>query len=207
VSTVSPLWIGVGPGRCGTQSLAASFPNTTHEQHRFPWLPTIGSVRSAGELVAGLEMDRSIGLVGWTYLSHINLLRHWVRDTFDRHVPVICLRRPRPGVVHSHTRICVGNDRISTEGRKVLGPQRLNKAYPHLQDVERGAKAWGTWWDLTDALMSQLAPPKVDVWLNDLNDMQAMRDIQDFLVGHGIQMPEGFEATPHRVDIHGTPVE
>ena len=204
----APLWIGVGPGRCGTQSLAASFPDTTHEQHRFDWLPTIGSVKMAGDIVAGLPMDptKSIGLVGWTYLSHVHLLRQWVQDTFDAHVPVVCMRRPREGVVASHDRICVGQDRITPEGRKRLGPPRLNRAYPEWVDVETGRPAWGTWWDVTDAIMSQLAPPKMDLWMDELNDPQRMLDVQQFLERAGVAFPKNFEAKPHRVDVHGMSV-
>ncbi len=203
----TPLWIGVGPGRCGTQSLAASFPNTTHEQHRFDWLPTLGSVRMAGDIVAGLNLTKSIGLVGWTYLSHLQLIRQWVQDTFDQHVPVVCMRRPRPQVVASHDRMCCGMDRISKVGRKCLGPARLNKAYPSWVDVEKGPPAWGTWWDVTDAMMSQLAPPKMDFWLDELNDRQRMLDLQEFLTRNGVALPAGFEAESHRVDVHGMPVE
>jgi len=196
-------FLGVGPGRCGTQSLA-NVLGARHEEHRFPWVPDDESTKMARCLAHDKE-----AYVGWTYLSHVQILRQ-----YRPLLPIICIHRSRKDTVISHARICSGMDRISLLGRTIMGPTKLNAAYPEL-DVEPGARAWGVWFDLVEDMMFQIPAPKFDFHMPGLNSDYDLGILCDWLrdqdaLPAGHKIPENRRWDKHgaegeiKIDLQGT---
>jgi len=170
-------YVAVSYGRSGTQSLAKIL-GADHESVRFPWHPTIKSVRNVD-----FFMKYPRGQVGFTNLSHLQHMR-----ALNPKLPVITLRRDRAAVVASHLSICDGDDRLSTLRLRDGG----SHAYPTLPDVHTPEQGWGCWWDICTSMMDQVAPPKYDLWMHDLNCDDSLANLCDWLANQGVAFHEDF---------------
>ncbi len=188
-------WLGIGPGRCGTQSLAKIF-GADHEAHRFPWTNTLSTMRAAD-----VAMAASQPLVGWTYLSHAHYMRTMWPD-----LPIVNMWRDKNDCIESHLRVCDGYDRISTEGRAHLKPLGFNAAYPHNPNVPRGEQAWALWYDTAAHIMNSFQGV-YDMWMDDLNDPAKLVRLREWLEERGVKFPKGYTHAPMRVDKHSMMVE
>jgi len=176
-------FVGVSYGRSGTQSLAKIL-RADHESVRFPWYPTVKSMRDVA-----VFMRQKRGQIGFTNLSHLQFMRKTFPD-----LPVITIRRERGPCVESHLKICGGDDRLSALR---LRDQATN-AYPTLPDVNFPEAGWGCWWDICTFMMDQIALPKYDLWMHELNCDEAMEGLCDWLESQGVPFDEDFHIPAKR---------
>jgi len=134
-------------------------------------------------------MGSEKGQVGFTNLSHLQFMR-----ALNPALPVINLRRDRASVVKSHLRICGGNDRLSADGLK----DGFSHAYPSLPSVLMPEQGWGCWWDIVTGMMDQIAHPKYDLWMHDLNCDEKMDALCDWLTSVGAEIPDDFQLPANR---------
>ena len=139
-------------------------------------------------------ISRNVGSVGWTNLSHAAYIRAVCPD-----MPIVNMRRDRDTCVASHLRVCAGLDRISTEGRSHLNPQRFNPAYPHNPNILPGKAAWQYWWDTANQIMDSFTDDVFDLYLGDLNDIHMLDRLADWLRVRGVVV-DASKVVPTRYD-------
>jgi hypothetical protein len=176
-------WLAIGPGRCGTKSLAAwaASQKATHESVRLDYIESPEVMR---RIVQRMAHDQPEISFMWT--------PHWrIARKFDPDLPIICMHRDKFDTVASHIRICGGKDRL-VPGR-MKGP--FSKAYPQLKDKRDSWLAWGFWWDLCEAEMDEV-PGAWHLSMEDLNDENEMlfrtRWLAILLLRAGHRLVRGF---------------
>lgn len=160
------FFLGVGPGRCGTLSLARILDQATgvkcyHERY---------ATTNTNELdVQGMIADFApnntelVGHIGALWLCFVPLMRMQWRD-----MPVVCLHREKDEVIRSFL------NRQKTRQRRWL----LNIAGPTPSVDEEYLERH---WNWAEAQMRHIAPPVLHLHVEDLNDNERLDAVYDFL--------------------------
>ena len=178
-------FVGVGTGRCGTQSLkhilsACKNTEVTHEAYPSEWYkagPRIGQLilkmRDSGDTLTG-EVSCNI-------LPHINRIRDAIKD-----LPVICLHRNRDEVVESFEKflppLLRPDDRRSRMNMLEMDGWNPDKVmrWPVI-DAATPTQAWRFYWEYAEKLMSIVKSPVKHIWMKSLNDDFCLTELFDFL--------------------------
>lgn len=161
------MFIGTGPGRCGTKSLARilnELPGVKcwHEHYfRVKHYNTLDVQRMFALFTA--HPAQLTGEVGVLWLMFIPLLRLQF-PLF----PVVCLHRPKDEVVESFSQ------RIKRRNKpwllNLLG--RVDQVTPDF---------FAAHWEWAEGQMKQIGPPVHHMEVNDLNDDGKLNELCDFL--------------------------
>ena len=169
-------FIGLGTGRCGTNSLTEILDScervgARHESVPTPWYE---ADENLGKLIMRLKRaqkeDVVAGEIACQLLPHVPALRDPIPD-----LKIICLHRPRAEVIRS-----------SLENlRCLLRPVNRHRnewarLYPIIDALD-DEQAWGFWWDYYEAAMSKIPQPVFHMEHMDLNDDAKLRALFNFL--------------------------
>jgi hypothetical protein len=188
---VPNMFLGVGPGRCGTESLAqilntADGVRVTHENYPTTDRLLIDSAAMLSQIREGTE--DLIGWVGTLWLTFV----HIVRIQFPE-IPVLCLHRDRDAVV-----------------RSFMNRQRVRGGLPWIINIQGVVPELTPGylvrhWEWAEAQMSHIRPPVLHLDVEDLNDNVALAAIYDFL-----RVPDACRSFPekrrYRVGLESAPM-
>ena len=158
--------LGVGPGRCGTKSLAEILnrvPGVRAEHERFPQtLENRPDVQQMIGLMAANSTEKVVH-VGALWLMFVPVLRlQWPE------LPVICLHRHKEDTIASF-----------------MGRQR-HRGRPWI--INEDGKTWrltpeflGRHWDRCEQQMAEITDPVLHVQVGDLNNDTGLDRVFDFL--------------------------
>lgn len=160
------MFLGVGPGRCGTRSLAKVLDAQPwvvchHEQYNHTKAKTLDVVAMLNRFQ--LHTSHKVGEVGYIWLTVARVLRLQYPT-----LPIICLHRDKYEVVESFMRRCVRKHK----------PWVLNFEGV-VEDPDESFFA--DHWDWTEHEMAQLADPVFHMRTEDLNDDAMLDAVMDFL--------------------------
>lgn len=150
-------WIGIGTGRCGTQSLASIF-SVAHEPQLHAWNETHRSMREFWRFRAQDQVNFSLA-------RHIGVLRE-----VDPQLKVVCLYRETEATVRSHLRV------------NRIGPNRL--WYPRFPEAQTSEDAWRLYIKFVHGLMDNIQPPVYRIEMEQLNDDEMLKDLWVWLKGN-----------------------
>ena len=193
--------IGLGTGRCGTQSLSgflSSQPGMTvlHEgtikgrDNPFRWEGDHERVRRwIDGLPDLLNRPAYCGDIGMYYLPYCEFLIAHRPD-----IRFVCLERDRSAVVESFLRRTQGRHPwMRHDGRQWRIDPVWDAAYPKFDEPDK-AKAAGLYWDLYRAEVNRLIglhPDRVRRFSTEsLNSKEGMSGILDFIGYHGARRLE-----------------
>lgn len=189
-------FIGVGPGRCGTTSLARILngcKNTmvTHEAYPSPWYK---AERNIGALVLAMRGSGGVltGDVSCTHLPHLGALRDPIRD-----LKIVCLHRHKDEVVRSfmkrkHLPPLRPSDReIRMNNLARMGYDPESTLLWPVIDAASSEQAWGFYWEMAEEIMAGIADPVLHLQMRQLNDDFSLEKLFDFL-----EIPESDRVFP-----------
>ena len=182
-----PQFIGIGPGRCGTQSLARivdACKNTrvTHEAYCSAWYKKERPIEALRGHLLGCSVA---GILGGDCQSHI--LPHLPH--LRRSIPtlkVVCLHRDKHEVVESFLDWLAGTTNLRPKDKNHrLRNEEIRKAvwvsrFPTI-DADTPRQAWEFYWEMYEAAMSRLDPPVYHLRMESLNEDAALADLFEFL--------------------------
>jgi len=180
-------FIGIGPGRCGTQSLArivGACHNTYVSHEAFPseWYENSPNI---GKLILAFKQgihpnwpDAApgglVGEVSCNLLPKIQAIRDPLPD-----LGIVCLHRPKAEVVESFLR-WLKRYSLRPCDRLFNNPDRLNARLPII-DAATAAQSWGFYWEMAEEIMRMVKPPVLHMHTKSLNDDFSVKNLFDFL--------------------------
>jgi hypothetical protein len=180
-----PPFIAIGPGRCGTYSLAVitamcKFVSCRHEPYRPVW----GKPKTAAATIKNLLDADDEWLHG--HSSHLIL---GVLPPIFKAIPnirVVCLHRPKDATVASYMTFLKGNAQSFVKNAQ---PQEA-KCYPAFDfpDAKKDAKAaFELWWETAEFMMDNIAEKQLPeeqvlhLQLRHLSDEESLNELYLFL--------------------------
>ena len=174
---MSKPFIGIGTGRCGTQSLArilsevGGCSNVTHESEKYRsrvW----GEIDQDKVQKFKGDADRSDSLFGDVAFYHLPVVDQFIDAVPD--LKLVAMIRDQYEVAESFL--------ARTKGAERLGPSKRgwNKLFPHIE-AQTPLEAWCRYWEHYYLLVQHLS---LDVlWLNthQLNDNDSLDCLYSFL--------------------------
>lgn len=176
-SGASPF-IGIGPGRCGTASLARIIGacknvSVSHEGFPSPWYAPGPNI---GKLILAMKSGEHTGDVSCILLPHVQQIRDPVRN-----LKVICLHRHKAEVVKSFCSCAPpSNLRPSDRALRERDYPEVVARFPVI-DAATPEQAWGFYWEMSEELMRKVKEPVLHIQMRSLNDDFTVRNIFEFL--------------------------
>ncbi len=164
-------FVGVGTGRCGTNSLtrivgACRDTSVYHERYIGPWYGAPNR-----ELLLRIEESKSelFGEVQCQLLPHLAELRRRWPD-----LPIVCMHRAEDEVVKSHI------DNIRPMLRPIDKKGGVTEHYPVI-DAHTHKQALHFWWRLYEEATQGIPGKVIHLGMSELNDDDRIVNLFDFL--------------------------
>lgn len=196
---IATPFLGVGTGRCGTNSLAkivgaCKKTNVTHELFRIPWYE---ATEDLGHCIRLMREDRQSGIIRGEVSCHMLPHIEGLRDPLGS-LNVVCLHRDKYDFVESAEANLKELLRPGDQKRGISG-----QLYPVIDAVD-SRQAWEFWWEFVEATMGEITPPVFHMQMADLNKDHRLIALYDFL---GIPQENRVLPEIRKYGVPGIPVE
>jgi len=179
------MFIGIGPGRCGTHSLAKIINNCsntkcTHENCLLDFNRT--NLNIAHRFLNALKKKENNGFIcgdiSLTWTFHIDAIK-WI----EPNIKIICMHRPKKNVVESWMRWTYGGHNVFGRPFERYVPPKyfIQWGKGRTRSPEESDRIyWEFYWDYCESIMSRI-PNSYHVHLNDMNSKKYIKEIFDYL--------------------------